>query len=270
MTCFNVGTVGSRCAVSVSVALLATMLASTAPAKADDKARVDALESQMQEMNAKLDALMKVVAGSTESGKPVVGASAQPDKPQTAAAPPPSDFEPGLFMDLYTVEYGLDKWPEKPVGLPAASASVKGGASFMYDAYQKLSETSKYVSSVDDLGENWTGALSINESGTHYFQIELSSESNGRTNGCVASLTVSGKNIATAVIRGSYDVQSKTDQGTLDLAQGLHDFSIWLYCNNNHPSRRQYNKNIKVELLLKAPSDRVAKPISADRFFRKP
>lgn len=270
MICFNVAAVGSQCTASISVALLATMLASTAPAMADDKARVDALESQMQEMNAKLDALMKVVAGSVESGKPAAGGDGQAEKAQAASTPPPSDFEPGLFMDLYTVEINMNKWPTGPSGLATASASVPGGGTFVYDSYRKIAETSKYVKSIDDLGINWTGEIAIKESGTHAFQIELSSDDNRYTDGCLASLSVAGKKIASAEIDRSSQTISKTAQASLDLAEGLHDFSVWLYCNNSAPDWRGELKNIKLDLLLKAPSDRVAKPMGADRFFRKP
>lgn len=223
--------------------------------------RIDALEMKM---DALIDLMIKnnmdrpgtAPANSQKSATNQVSASAA-----TMATPithPGS--EPGLTLDLYLVASGneLTKLPLSDGMYPSASEFVASASTFSLAAFAELPTMKRFSGNLDkNVAFNWTGLLNVDQSGTHVFDMVMEGARDSHTYQCAGALVIDDRVVIDMRAKTNYSSQwSANRQGIVELAQGLHKFSLWSHCIDPVFNR------IQVNLLSKGPNERAPKPVN--------
>jgi hypothetical protein len=192
----------------------------------------------------------QAAAGST----PVMSASSNAPKAMRPAS------EPGLTLDLYLVPAGneLTKLPLGDGIYPSASEFVASSSTFSLAAFAELPSMKRFSGNLDkNVALNWSGLLNVEQSGTHVFDMAMEGARDSHTYQCAGALVIDDRVVVDLKAKANYISEwSANRQGIVELAQGLHKFSMWAHCLDPAFGR------IQVNLLSKGPNDRAPRPIN--------
>lgn len=252
----------SSVAATVSLVLGATgpAIAQSAPSNEELGKRVDSIET-------KLDALIDMLA-KDHSSTPASSTAASPaeSSEEQSEIQLGDDYQKGLNLDLYLVPFADDVStviPTPPDAIPSASEHVEYAERFELSAPANLETMKRFMKDMDKrVALQWSGFIKIPSSGQQIFSVEIAREYNVNSNKCIARLEIDDHAVVQIVLD---DGQMMSDQGALNLEEGVHKFALWGHCN----WQGSYSNLVYFNFLSKGPHDRAPQPIAADRFFTK-
>lgn len=243
-------------------ALAGATHAQSGPTNAELSKRIDALEMKM-------DALINLMIKNNMDRSVLAPASPEqsaatqvPTLPSSSAAAKPTRpaSEPGLTLDLYLVSAGneLTKLPLGDGIYPSATEFVASASTFSLGAFAELPTMKRFSGNLDkNIAFNWIGLLNVEQSGTHVFDMAMEGARESRTYQCAGALVIDDRVVIDLKAKAAYSSEwSANRQGIVELAQGLHKFSLWSHCIDPVFSR------VQVNLLSKGPNDRAPRPVN--------
>jgi hypothetical protein len=252
---------------AISLALVGSLMASSAALAADDLAkRVDFLERKIDALITLMQQQQDARSGNTAPAQAAAPVAPAASSATNAPASPQGSLRMGqLYLDVYT-------FPEIKRGdLPLATDHIAAGSTFAdpkgfsFGDFVNLDGT-KFLSNYEGtILLSWNGLVFVDSSGFNTFMLVAGKTNTGRIgNDCQASVSIESKEAVNIPINlNTYEPKKWTAQGKLNLAQGFYNFDLRLVCRGNGPNTRQY---LNLKMLLAGPGDRSPHEIPAERF----
>jgi hypothetical protein len=248
---------------SILLMTLGTTLSAqtTPPASADP--RLDELQKQMRDLDAKMNRLLGLLEGKSQTTPPIAAPGTVPGTTLVAGSKPKM---PGAFLDFWLTD-GVSK--ELPA-TPAIVTLKDTTQPFGFGNCLEQPAIAAYKQKM--LGFRWRGLIQIEEAGQHLIVLDFKAGDQpvwiGRRSlpmGLFTKFTIAGIDVVNGgvAVRGENSVEAKT--AVVDLQVGFYEFSFWvvpkLFSEGDVPNY----PTLSVELKLKSPSDSAPVIIDADR-----
>lgn len=234
------------------------------------------LGKRLDQLQMKLDALIELQMKNASSASATASSASVPSPPSKAdtpnAVPASSGYRKGLTLDLY-LEPDLgahDMGRLLPIPkdfYPSASAVVKPERGFEWAAFTEVEQMKRFAEPMEKrVGLNWSGYINIPATGPHVFALEMAVDNSSSTNSCLASLMIDQHEVVRVVSVEHYNSRRlSSNQGSINLAAGYHEFSLFGYCSGDYPKFDRIHFNV----LTKGPTDRAPKPVTAESFVTR-
>lgn len=234
------------------------------------------LAKRMEALQMQLDALIKLQtknAEQTATPSTPAGSSTSSQQTQNAGTTTPaSGYRKGLTLDLYLqADLGPDDMgrllPIPKDLFPSASTVVSPTGGFEWSAFTEVDQMKRFTERMEKrVSLNWSGYIDIPATGAQVFALEIAVDRNSGTISCIANVTIDQREVVRVLSANHYsDSRLSNNQGSINLAAGYHEFSLFGYCNGSNPKFDRVRFNV----LTKGPTDRAPTPVTSDRFVTK-
>ena len=265
----NYSRVLSRLPVLCSILLLtlgSTLFAQTnAPAAVDP--RVDELQKQMKDLDSKMNRLLGLLEGKTQT---TPSGFTSGGLPAAASGPTPVAVSktkmPGAILDFWLMDGASKDIPASPALVTLRDTTQPFGFGNCLEQPEIAAYKQKY------LGFRWRGLVQVEKAGQYLVVLDFRTGDQGPYGTSYAAplplntkFTLAGTDVFSGAvqIQGKKFVEAKT--ATVDLQPGFYEFSFWATPTVFSAGDVPYYPTISVALKLKGTNDSAPVVIGADR-----